>query len=41
LLLVLSKELAKRDRLLVIAGASPRLRRIFRLNRFEFLLADS
>jgi N-acetylglucosaminyldiphosphoundecaprenol N-acetyl-beta-D-mannosaminyltransferase len=41
LLLVLSKELGKRDQPLVIADASPRLRRIFRLNRFEFLLADS
>ncbi|MDN3275936.1 WecB/TagA/CpsF family glycosyltransferase [Frankia sp. RB7] len=34
------KQLAERDLSLTITGVSPRLRRIFRLNRFEFLLAD-
>ncbi|MBC9878312.1 WecB/TagA/CpsF family glycosyltransferase [Bradyrhizobium sp. INPA01-394B] len=39
-LMAVRRQLARRDLSLTIAGVSPRLRRIFRLNRFEFLLAD-
>lgn len=34
------RQLARQSLSLTIVGLSPRLRRIFRLNRFEFLLAD-
>ncbi|WP_339037616.1 WecB/TagA/CpsF family glycosyltransferase [Bradyrhizobium symbiodeficiens] len=34
------KQLARRGVSLTITGVSPRLRRLFRLNRFEFLLSD-
>ena len=38
LFLMIRKQLAQRGQTLVFAGASARQRRIFRLNRFEFLL---
>jgi len=40
LFLMIRKQLADRGQTLVFAGASARLRRIFRLNRFEFLLSS-
>lgn len=41
LLLVLGKQLSKDGLSLSIVRVRPRLRRIFRLNKFEFLLADA
>ncbi|WP_198034827.1 WecB/TagA/CpsF family glycosyltransferase [Bradyrhizobium sp. WSM1417] len=39
-LLALSRELAKMGQSLDVSGVPPRLERLFRLNRFEFLLAS-
>lgn len=39
-LIALSRELSSRDRSLNVSGTSPRLEKLFRLNRFEFLLSN-
>lgn len=39
LIIETKKQLARRDLSLTITGVSPCLRRLFRLNRFEFLLS--
>ena len=39
-LIGVKRQLARQSLSLTIVGLSPRLRRIFRLNRFEFLLSD-